>query len=216
MLTMCLFHTSGSFWKTANEFGTYIFQGASKGLPCKIEEKGQEVESLLKRRSQLIGKFLSDPTNKEALFEFLSNILATYCPPDKEVFITSGARVLSRGTDHMPTTINYEKADTRILVHLKDALENSSTTCLVRTVDKDVVLFSFHHLLSLSPTQMYEHLLAHGKAFLLQYHQCNIPCSRKSQIVGFTHVPQLQRMWYSVCILRQRQTTRMASLEIFF
>lgn len=116
----------------------------------------------------------------------------------------------------MPTTINYEKADTRILVHLKDALENSSTTCLVRTVDKDVVLFSFHHLLSLSPTQMYEHLLAHGKAFLLQYHQCNIPCSRKRQIVGFTHVPQLQRMWYSVCILRQRQTTRMASLEIFF
>ena len=35
---------------------------------------------------------------------------------------------------------NHEEADTRMLIHLQDALKNGATTCLVRTVDTDVIV----------------------------------------------------------------------------
>ena len=35
---------------------------------------------------------------------------------------------------------DHEEADTRMLVHLQDALRDGATTCLVRTVDTDVVV----------------------------------------------------------------------------
>ena len=47
-----------------------------------------------------------------------------------------------------------EEANTRILIHLQDALANSCTACLVRTVDTDVVVIiigKFHALLAKYP-----------------------------------------------------------------
>ena len=57
------------------------------------------------------------------------------------------------GTDssHSMLPCNHEEADTRILIHLLDALEHGSSTCLVGTVDTDVVVIligKFHALLT--------------------------------------------------------------------
>ena len=48
---------------------------------------------------------------------------------------------------------DHEEEDTRLLIHLQDAIQNSCTKCLMRTVDTDVVVIligKFHHLLTLS------------------------------------------------------------------
>ncbi|KAG0728449.1 hypothetical protein GWK47_032424 [Chionoecetes opilio] len=49
-------------------------------------------------------------------------------PDGKEVFITSGTDVISRGSDHSMPRCDHEEADTRIVVHLKDALDKGCTT----------------------------------------------------------------------------------------
>ena len=58
-----------------------------------------------------------------------------------------------------PVTLCYhvimKKLTPGSLVHLVDALENGCNTCLVRTVDTDVVVIiigKFHHLLTINPS----------------------------------------------------------------
>ena len=73
----------------------------------------------------------------------------------KQIFATSGATVISRGTHRCMDSSNHEEADTRILVHLQDALNNGTTTYLVRTVDTDVVVIivgKLHTLLNDHPS----------------------------------------------------------------
>ena len=63
----------------------------------------------------------------------------------------SNSVVSADGSHHMQAC-NHEKADARILVHLQDALNNGATTCLVRTVDTDVIVIivgKFYGLLQL-------------------------------------------------------------------
>lgn len=74
------------------------------------------------------------------------------CP--KEVYITSGTSVVGADTSHQMAECDHEEADTRLLIHLQDALENGSTTCQVRTVDTDVIVIfigKLKHLLTLNP-----------------------------------------------------------------
>ncbi len=57
-------------------------------------------------------------------------------------------------TNHSMQLCDHEEGDTRILLHLQDALATGSTTCLVRTVDTDVVVIiigKFHSLLIKHP-----------------------------------------------------------------
>ena len=94
-----------------------------------------------------------DPTNKQKLFAFLSKKIANVnCPEDKEIIITSGAAAILRGTDPSMVPCDHEEADTRLLIHLQDALLNNCTNCLVRTVNTDVVVIligKFHHLITI-------------------------------------------------------------------
>ena len=74
-------------------------------------------------------------------------------PDGKEVFVTSGMRVLTKGTSRQMIPCDHEEADTRLLVHVIDSLNAGCSTCLVRTVDTDVVVIligKFHHLLTLN------------------------------------------------------------------
>ena len=74
-------------------------------------------------------------------------------PDGKEVFVTSGMRVLTKGTSRQMIPCDHEEADTRLLVHVIDSLNAGCSTCLVRTVDTDVVVIligMFHHLLTLN------------------------------------------------------------------
>ena len=50
------------------------------------------------------------------------------------------------------TQCDHEEADTRMLIHLLDALRNGCTNCLVCKVDTDVLVIllgKFHHLVAL-------------------------------------------------------------------
>ena len=85
--------------------------------------------------------FLRDPKNKEELFSFLtSRVVVAIVPPHKNINVTSGASVASTGEriGHM-SVCNHEEADTRIAVHILDALEQGMKIIKVRTVDTDVV-----------------------------------------------------------------------------
>ena len=47
---------------------------------------------------------------------------------------------------------DHEEADTRLLIHLQDALLNGCVKCVMRTVDTDVVVIligKLHHLITL-------------------------------------------------------------------
>uniref|UniRef100_UPI00358E5A52 uncharacterized protein n=1 Tax=Myxine glutinosa TaxID=7769 RepID=UPI00358E5A52 len=69
--------------------------------------------------------FLRDPINKKELFEFLSSKVAEFnCPAGSSVYITAGENVICIGTEIEMSMCNQEEADTRIVVHVKHALEN--------------------------------------------------------------------------------------------
>lgn len=114
--------------------------------------------------------FLRDPTNKQELFQFLSDKIASSTFPDgTQVFATSGATVVSSGTDHYMPPCDHEEADTRIVVHLQDALKSGCATCLVRTVDTDVVVIligKYHSLVSKYPPADIWVAFGRGKSFM--------------------------------------------------
>ena len=75
-----------------------------------------------------------------ASFLFLKVASFTY-PPEKQVIATQGTTITSNMNDlhhAMLGPCDHEEADTRLIVHLVDALERGKSTCLVRTVDTDV------------------------------------------------------------------------------
>ena len=122
------------------------------------EKRGKGIRRKVSGQNKLPGNwpdFPRDPKNKEELFTFISGkIESTVWPEGKLVFITSGTRVVGTDTSHSMLPCNHEEADTRILIHLLDALEHGSSTCLVRTVDTDVVVIligKFHALLTQYP-----------------------------------------------------------------
>jgi len=73
---------------------------------------------------------------------------------EKYVVITTGMSVaVTVDIPHHMQTCNHEETDTRMLIHLQDAFDNGATTCLIRTVDIDVVAIfvgKFHKLLEQS------------------------------------------------------------------
>ena len=107
------------------------------------EKRGKGTRRRVAGNNKLQGNwedFLRDPTNKQELFAFLSNKIANMnFPEGKEVITTSGTTAVLLGTSRSMGPCDHEKADTRLLIHLQDAIQNSCTKCVVRTVDTDVV-----------------------------------------------------------------------------
>ena len=145
------------------------------------ETQGKGIRRKVAGKHKLPGKwadFLRDKTNKQELFAFLSNKLATFdCPKDKEIIITSGATTLLRGTDRSMAQCDHEEADTRLLIHLQDTLLNGCTSCLVHTVDTDIVVIligKFHHLITLCRDVNIWVAFGTGRHFT--YHHINAIC----------------------------------------
>ncbi|KAG0724207.1 hypothetical protein GWK47_005234 [Chionoecetes opilio] len=146
------------------------------------EKRGKGVRRKVAGQTKVPGNwpdFLRDPTNKVELFQFLSEkIVSTTFPDGKQVFATSGASVVCSGTDHSMPPCDHEEADTRIVVHLQDALESGCTTCLVRTVDTDVLVIligKYHFLASKYPSADIWVAFGSGKNFLFLH--INAICS---------------------------------------
>ena len=83
--------------------------------------------------------FLLDSQNMEELFTFLAKTIAdSKFVEGTQIYVTFKSKVL---TNDVPLSdFFHEEADTRMLVHLKAALENGLTSFLVRTVDTDVII----------------------------------------------------------------------------
>lgn len=120
------------------------------------EKRGKGVRRKCEGRNKLPLKwadFLKDPTNKQELFAFLSKKLASVeCAENKVIVVTCDSEVILRGTDRSMPPCDHEEADTRLIIHLQDALLNGCSNCMVRTVDTDVVVIligKFHHLMTL-------------------------------------------------------------------
>ena len=67
---------------------------------------------------------------------------------------TTGTSVASAGGSHHVQACNHEEGDARILIYLQDALNNGATTCLLCTVDTDVIVIlagKFYGLLRQQP-----------------------------------------------------------------
>ena len=91
-------------------------------------------------------------TSKNSMF-LSHSIELMVCRERRQIFMTNGTKVIARGTIHQMQECNHEEAGTRLLVHLLDAIADGVTTCLVRTVDIDVI-FIIACMACLSNTQL--------------------------------------------------------------
>ena len=140
--------------------------------------------------------FLKDSNNKRELFAFLSEKVATAnFQEGKAVVITSDKTVISRGGEVPDMPLNdHEEADTKIVLHLMNALKGGSSTCLVRTVDTDVVVIltgKLSKLQSICPTASIWVAFGTGKHFT--YYHIN----RIASVLGkdkSTALPALYRL----------------------
>lgn len=103
-----------------------------------------------------------------------------------------GENVISSSLSHQMQRCNHEEADTRMLVHVKDAIGNGSRSVWVRTVDTDVIVIlaaEFHNMSSLHPGLTVWVAFGMGKHF--QYISINSICDSlgedKSQALLFFH-----------------------------
>ena len=111
--------------------------------------------------------------NKKELFAFLTSKIESFSwPPTKSVCVTSGQAVSACGLSVPMADCNHEEADTRIMVHIRHALEHGAETVLVRTVDTDVVVILvglFFDLVTIQPSCDFWIAFGMGKNYRL-YH----------------------------------------------
>uniref|UniRef100_A0A1X7T7W9 Tesmin/TSO1-like CXC domain-containing protein n=1 Tax=Amphimedon queenslandica TaxID=400682 RepID=A0A1X7T7W9_AMPQE len=85
-------------------------------------------------------QFLRNDMNKTELFAFLITHIRHLQLTNKQVITTNGLEVLcipSQDTSHLAPS-DHEEADTRIILHLSDAINKGFNKILIRTVDTDV------------------------------------------------------------------------------
>lgn len=107
-------------------------------------KRGKGVRKRVEPRSPLPKnweEFLRVDENKTELFSFLATTIADIST-DKQVITTIGSDVLTINRQDVlrlaPCT--HEEADTRILLHLSDAVQQGYTKAEIRTVDTDVLV----------------------------------------------------------------------------
>lgn len=90
--------------------------------------------------------FLRIDDNKTELFTYLAEQLSTFnATDDKIVVSTLRMEVVcncpSKDTSQI-SPCNHEEADTRIMLHVKDAVQTGMRQIMIRTVDTDVVVIA--------------------------------------------------------------------------
>ncbi len=136
------------------------------------EKRGKGVRRKVSRNAKLpthfVG-FLQDDTNKQELFTLLSeDVIAHEYPSAKTVNITSGCGIESNDANNTMEDCDHEEADSRLCLHVHDALKGGATTVLVRTVDTDVVVILvgvFHDLVQDYPDMQLWVAFGTGKHF---------------------------------------------------
>ena len=92
--------------------------------------------------------------NKEELYHYLAQEIASHkFKEGKQILVTSDKKVLTIDSPPMPLC-SHEEADTRIFIHMVDALEEGNNVFQIRTVDTDVVVIAmgkFHDIFAAYP-----------------------------------------------------------------
>ena len=105
-------------------------------------------------------------------------ITEEHFPDDKDVYITADEQVHHVGDSPPMHQCNHEEADTRILVHLFNALQSSSLG-MVHTGDTDVVVIllrNFHHIKAESSYRNLDFLKSKkGNKNDISKHHCHKP-----------------------------------------
>ena len=113
--------------------------------------------------------FLREDGNKEELFEYLSEQLATVALEHGLVVSTKGENVvcnLARADLSNLSPCKHEEADTRLLLHAADAAKSGFQKIMIRTVDTDVVVIAISAFQDLEVTELW---VAFGTGKHLRY-----------------------------------------------
>jgi len=121
----------------------YLSDSLKAGTRSK---RGKGVRRRVEPTSAIPGnwqEFLRIDENKTELFSFLASNVAEI-DTNKHLITTQGTGVLcsSRQDVSALAPCTHEEADTRMLLHLKDAVQNGYSKVSIRTVDTDVVVLA--------------------------------------------------------------------------
>ncbi|KAL9954824.1 hypothetical protein ACROYT_G042404 [Oculina patagonica] len=136
--------------------------------------RGTGVRRRVSANNQLPRKwneFLRVDENKVELFKFLSECIASL-QVEKEVISTYGKQILST----LPRTDNsslapctQEEADTRMLLHVQDAVNQGHKKILLRTVDTDVLVLTIAVFQQLREKEQLQLWVAFGSGTHLRF-----------------------------------------------
>ena len=116
-------------------------------------------------------EFLCVDENKRELFKFLAECIASL-EVEKQVISTYGKQILStlpRDDTSSLAPCTHEEADTRMLLHVQDAVQQGHEKILVRTVDTDVLVLAVAVLQQLREHERLELWVAFGTGTHLRY-----------------------------------------------
>ena len=98
------------------------------------------------------------------------------CEESKHIYTSGTTFTAACASLYMPEC--KHEADTRILIHFQNALENGDTTCLVCTVDSDVIVIivgKLYYLFKRHPAA--DLWIAFGTARIFRYLHINAICN---------------------------------------
>lgn len=101
--------------------------------------------------------FLRNDQNKEELFQYLSDVAVKAPITGREIYVTSGASVLSSDPNadaNILSPCNHKEADTRVILHAVDAARKWACKILIRTVDTDVVVLAIAYFFSIQAEEV--------------------------------------------------------------
>ena len=102
--------------------------------------------------------FLRVDENKKELFLFLSHQVTRSTEEGKVIFATDEERVLCSIADADVSKLvpcSHEEADTRLLLHVADAVQGGCRKVCVRTVDTDVIVLAIAHFDRIKPDELW-------------------------------------------------------------
>ena len=136
------------------------------------------------------------PHDSHELFTFLHEKIASTAWKDGKVFSASDTRVVGTEPRQSMLPCNHEEADTRIIIHLLDALEHGYSTCLVHTVDTDVVIILIGSSMPCSPSPYCRHLgcFWHWQELHMCSYKCHLSFSGQRNVRSTSHFPLLHRL----------------------
>jgi len=103
--------------------------------------------------------FLHVNENKTELFKFLAQqVICLPTDEGKVIYATEGINVLNTMADADVTSLapcSHEEADTRLLLHARDAVHKGHRKLYIRTVDTDVVVLAIAMFNQINPDELW-------------------------------------------------------------